>query len=455
MVRLSTLSAWVALAAVCVGAVSGQQQRDFDYSQANCTEVLGELSFSPEDHTATEADGYNYFFPLSADFINLVPFTAEVGTTATTIQITLADNSGANPNFTTPSGPVAGRFALYTQTVAGASGDGTGVGEVNPQFELLMQTEQIMLDSPVAGIYNATLINPDGTFGTFTPVVGVTYFLAEWFSASVLQDYDSTNGDAFTSNVQFDPTGYPASVMANLTGYGGYNSATGGNYESPIALSQCVGPLVSPPGNPGTVVGDPQFNGLRGQSYQVHGIDGAHYNLITSDSTQVNARFVYLQSGVCPPLPSASNCWSHPGSYLGAVGVMELVNGVAQKLAVEAGPARRGFTNVTFNGELLTVGSTVTVGTLSVQFVDSYHLTVDTAEFSISFDNSDRFINQQISSRVPLSQLSSHGLLGQTHHMRRYNSAVKYIEGSVDDYSVSENSLWGVDFPFNQFQTSK
>ena len=57
--------------------------------------------------------------------------------------------------------------------------------------------------------------------------------------------------------------------------------------QSPAVLSYSV--------TASGVVGDPQFTGLRGQSYQVHGIDGAVYNLITSPQLHVNARFVFFR----------------------------------------------------------------------------------------------------------------------------------------------------------------
>ena len=75
------------------------------------------------------------------------------------------------------------------------------------------------------------------------------------------------------------------------------------------------------------VLGDPQFVGLLGQSYQVHGIDGAVYSLIAERGLLVNARFRYLSSGRCPALASARNCWSHPGSYLGEVGAVSAEGG--------------------------------------------------------------------------------------------------------------------------------
>ena len=54
---------------------------------------------------------------------------------------------------------------------------------------------------------------------------------------------------------------------------------------------------LTPPG----VRGDPMFAGLRGQQYQVHGMDRAVYNLISDQYTQVNSRFVFLSGP--RPLP--------------------------------------------------------------------------------------------------------------------------------------------------------
>ena len=44
---------------------------------------------------------------------------------------------------------------------------------------------------------------------------------------------------------------------------------------------------------PVSVLGDPQFVGLLGQSYQVHGIHGAVYSLISESSAQVNAPLLF------------------------------------------------------------------------------------------------------------------------------------------------------------------
>jgi len=56
----------------------------------------------------------------------------------------------------------------------------------------------------------------------------------------------------------------------------------------------------------GSANGEPSFTGLRGQSYQVHGISGAVYNLIRDEYISLNSRFVFLTSPrECPtPCPA-------------------------------------------------------------------------------------------------------------------------------------------------------
>jgi hypothetical protein len=87
--------------------------------------------------------------------------------------------------------------------------------------------------------------------------------------------------------------------------------------------------------------------GLQGQSYQVHGLSSTVYCLISSPSLQVNAECVFLSSGRCPLVDghSAADCWSHPGSYVGAIGLMQRSADGQQleRLKVVAGPAARGF----------------------------------------------------------------------------------------------------------------
>jgi len=205
--------------------------------------------------------------------------------------------------------------------------------------------------------------------------------------------------------------------------------------------------------NPSSVVGDPQFVGLRGQSYQVHGIDGAVYNIISESNTQVNAKFVFLSEGECPVIGGVAekNCWSHPGSYLGEMSFQQKVDGELHQALLVAGDAKSGFASIQLDGKTLSVGDTFTYGTFSVSYKTKYTVSITTENYSFELSNSDMFINQAVSSRVPLSKLRSHGLLGQTHSTKVYATAARYIEGEVDDYVIADNNIFGTDFAYNQF----
>ena len=202
-----------------------------------------------------------------------------------------------------------------------------------------------------------------------------------------------------------------------------------------------------------SVVGDPQFVGLRGQSYQVHGIDGAVYNIITEPSTQVNSRFSFLTEGQCPMINGKpdSNCWSHPGSYLGEMSFQAIVNDKVHAALIEAGSAQKGFAGVQVDGKALSVGDLVTFGAFSVEYISTHLVAVTTDNYSFQLSNSDMFINQALRATTPLSKLTSHGLLGQTHSIKTYATALKYIEGEVDDYVIQDGNIFGTDFQYNQF----
>ena len=203
------------------------------------------------------------------------------------------------------------------------------------------------------------------------------------------------------------------------------------------------------------VLGDPQFVGLRGQSFQVHSIDGAVYALVSSPSTQVNARFAFLTAGVCPPL-IRTNCWSHPGSYVGALSFQQRVeDGQLYSAVIEAGPASTGFRSILVDGQAMTIGQRITHGTsFDVQLRSSHEVVVSTAEFEFVVSNSDGFVNQALRPLVPLSQLQAHGLLGQTHSLRTHTGAIRYIEGEVDDYALPDADLMASDFVYNRFQAT-
>jgi len=233
-----------------------------------------------------------------------------------------------------------------------------------------------------------------------------------------------------------------SSILVNLTYI---------NSGAPQPVVDLISILVT---NPAIVVGDPQFVGLRGQSYQVHGIDGAVYNIISEAQSQVNARFVFLSEGECPIINGVAeaNCWSHPGSYLGEMSFQQVVDGKVHKALLTAGSAKNGFASVQVDGKSLKVGDAVSFGSFSVKMVSTHHATIETENFSFELSNSDMFINQAVSNRVPLNKLQSHGLLGQTHAAKVYPTSTRYIQGEVDDYVIADNDIFGSDFAYNKFQ---
>lgn len=184
----------------------------------------------------------------------------------------------------------------------------------------------------------------------------------------------------------------------------------------------------------------------------MHGIHGTIYNLVSSVNTQVNARFVFISAGRCPANVK-STCWTHPGSYLGAIGIQQRVDEFhLYQLEMQSGSADSGFSHVSLNGKNLSIGTYFQHSTLEIEYSDNFMVLIKTDEFEFTMTNSDGFINQQVLPRRPLSQLNTHGLFGQTHCRQRYNSTLKVIEGEVEDYAINESTLFGVDFVFNRFQ---
>jgi hypothetical protein len=208
-----------------------------------------------------------------------------------------------------------------------------------------------------------------------------------------------------------------------------------------------------------SVLVDPQFVGLLGQSFQVHGLDGEVYALVSSSNTQINAEFVFLTQGRCPLWDdgrAASQCWSHPGSYLAAVGVQQVrADGTIVRLAVHAGPAVQGFSAVFLDGAAVEVGAAAgrPADDFSFHWVNRHQLRLSTADFALVLESSDRFLNiVAFTARVPLSSITAHGLLGQTSSGRLHPSTLRHIEGEVDDYALSTRSLFDYRFAFTRFQ---
>jgi len=133
-----------------------------------------------------------------------------------------------------------------------------------------------------------------------------------------------------------------------------------------------------------------------------------------------------------------------------------LVAATNEKVSVVAGPAGTGFAAVTINGEPLAVGASTTTATVSR--LSTHELILRAGSFVVEVECIDGFVNLRsvsVSTSVKQSQLSAHGLLGQTWNNKRHASTLKVIEGEVDDYVVAEDTVFGTMFVYNKFSVTQ
>jgi len=370
--------------------------------------LIALFSFSSAETIVEDTVGNTITLPLTGGNLNTSIALTSPAVSTSPYHLYVSINNGVGPNNPLSNTEVESFYFV-----------GASVGVVDPALihfgaaTLVSQqySAGFQKDAGVVGDYVSNVTKPNTLPGTYTFV----------FNIPVLSTLEF--------NLTYVQTGAnPLPVQDNL-------------------LFSIFNPLPS-------VVGDPQFVGLRGQSYQVHGIDGAVYNIVSEKNTQVNSRFVFLTEGVCPIIDGAKdvNCWSHPGSYLGEISFQAVVDGKLHAALVQSGSAKKGFSGVQVDGKALKVGDKVAFGEFSVEVVSAFSVIVITESFQFELSNSDMFINQALRVRVPLSQLSAHGLIGQTHAAKTYATSIKYIEGEVDDYVIQDSDIFGNDFVFNRFQ---
>jgi hypothetical protein len=237
--------------------------------------------------------------------------------------------------------------------------------------------------------------------------------------------------------------------------------------------------------------GDPQFNGMQGQSYQFHGMADEVFSLVSSPDLQMNSLFKFISSGTCNYNDTV--CWSHPGTYLGQIGIQY---GADTKILFQSGSHADGM-RVFVNDKEISVGQHLhrftpgnsTHSRAIMQFNTKSTVEFDTDAMFIRLSNSDYFFNLdfglknsqvliagskqltvsgevcELESRLPKDQLSSskahiskllkqtypsyplHGLIGQTWRNAVYCG--RYYEGSVDDYVTG--GLFSNEHTFNFF----
>jgi len=180
-------------------------------------------------------------------------------------------------------------------------------------------------------------------------------------------------------------------------------------------------------------------------------VAGEVYNIVSDSDVQYNSRFVFLTAGDCPVVEGKKlpGCFSHPGSYLGELG---LKTRTGDRIRVAAGAASEGFTAVELNGRMMEVGESAElssdIGTITR--INTHQTSIRIGVWEFMFENSDMFINQRVKVN-DARQLRSHGLLGQTWRQRTYPNPIKYIQGAADDYVIRDGDIFGDSFIYNAF----
>ena len=325
--------------------------------------------------------------------------------------------------------------------------EGAGVQTATSGYDYIQIVNDIVLNTTTAASLNNTAYhftlqsaNTSNPFACFTPSAAAG-------SNPTVSSSSSTGAGTVTAAAQATSstgTVTAAALASSSTGSGGRSS----------------------------MLGDPMLVGFRGQRFQVHGIDGAVYNLITERQQMVNARFGFLNGPRhCPPMPSTGQrsaaCWTHPGSYLTEVAIAaSSLDGREHRLLAVPGNASLGFTQVLYDGAQLTQtvdaprweGAGAGEASLLVKRLSSHELAVNVGHFALRLESVDGFINiasLEVTPPTTLSTLRAHGLLGQTWSSKRHEGPLPEIEGDVDDYLVTDDDVFGTLFPFNRFEVNE
>ena len=215
------------------------------------------------------------------------------------------------------------------------------------------------------------------------------------------------------------------------------------------------------------MVGDPIIVGLSGQSFQIHGIDGGIYNLISAPTFNLNSEFIFLTGPrLCPIMPStgrrAQACWTHAGSYLFNLGLVTN----SHRILIESGAAATGFARVQVDDDAVAIGETLAYNDVNVTLTltSSHECLLQIGVFRLSVESIDNFLNiRSIALSWPLSvsystleESSVHGLIGQTWRPSPLVvGKMKVIDGdSPDEYLLSSQDLYGRDFEYNRYEVT-
>ena len=226
-----------------------------------------------------------------------------------------------------------------------------------------------------------------------------------------------------------------------------------------------------------TVIGDPSFVGFNGEHYQVHGIEGKIFNLITAETFQMNALFGLLEAGqtmtsaqmkraqsmniaarlnakktgkaMPAPLPVTA-AWSHDGTYLTEIGIKL----GAHQIQLIAGEYAQGLV-ATVDGRVITPSSTpiVFANGMSITLATAHAIDITHPLLSLTIANSDKFFNIDAAALSLTADVSKiNGLLGQSAHPSfKVQNTAEFRYHIVYDYLIQTDSLFDDDFVENKF----
>ena len=368
-------------------------------------------------------------------------------------------------------------------------------------------SSSVFSSSPAAVSSSAASSSPSVSSSAFSPSRGSSSaFSSSPVSSSAASSSAFSSSPSVSSSVFSSSPASPASSSAASVSSSRFSSSA---LSSSVASSSPSRAASSSSASAG-VQGDPQFSGLRGQQFQIHGTPSDHYAVLSTPSLHLNALFEFRSEGSCTPdILRRTACWSHPGNYFGQVSAMVKADAglsvpAATSLLQNAARLMQGLPAVEesiqhSSGSGAMVHLEVSSGTiaegLQVKFAgvdvlpsplwqmltlskDSslfvFFPTRDTAllmsaDFLLRLDNSDRFLNLNLAmtpalaERVVAAQLMEegeakeravstmpHGLLGQTWSSRRHQSKLRVVEGEVDDYLVKDSK--DTQFVYSRFQ---
>ncbi|MGE0201467.1 MAG: hypothetical protein AB7P76_10920, partial [Candidatus Melainabacteria bacterium] len=170
----------------------------------------------------------------------------------------------------------------------------------------------------------------------------------------------------------------------------------GGSTTDPYPENPVVpDPPVYNGGNEGGYWGDPHFTGFDGEKYDVHGVAGNTYNILSDKDVQYNARF---------------DAWGNQGATaIGQAGIR-----VGSDMLVF--DAKTGVASL--NSQTLKTGDKAALSAAGSSFAfNGNNLNVVTSEYTIDLtrENNDHFQSNVILNGNPLADgVNPHGILGQT-----------------------------------------